>query len=656
MAWIEKLYATYEACKGREPPGAEPLMPISHGTQKANIEIVLNGKGAFRRARVLNQSEATTLIPCSEASGGRSGVEPKNHPLCDKLQYVAGDFLSYGGRVTGTPDDPRGQPRGFANDPQRPHRDYLSDLDAWHSASGHPKLAAIKTYIKNGRVIADLLAANVLQISSDGKLLHTWSGEKTEAPAIFKSLSNNQLADDAFVRWVVEDGESRAAGTWEDESLIEAWISYYRSQQTLQGVCMVTGEESVLAEQHPAKLRNDGDRAKLISSNDTSGYTFRGRFLDADEACGLGYAVTQKAHTALRWLIRRQGYKAGTEVFVAWTVAGKPIPEPWADTDSLVKMLGVEAEIPPEPEEAKPLVGDVGQAFALRLRRAIAGYGARLNPTDDIVVIGIDSATKTSGRMAITLFRELNNSDFLERIEAWHSAHAWPQNFGEKRHFTGAPAPLDVAEAAFGRRLDDKLKKATVERLLPCIVDGQRIPRDLVMSAVHRACNRAGLEHWEWEKVLGIACGLFRGWSKLDGKEYAMALEEDRMSRDYLYGRLLAVADNLEGYALYLAKETRETSAARLTQRFADRPFSTWRSIWLSLPPYKARLRASEKGCAVLAKCERLFDAINNRFVPSEFTDDSPLTGEFLLGYHCQRAAMIPRTKSQDSDQSATEN
>ena len=81
---------------------------------------------------------------------------------------------------------------------------------------------------------------------------------------------------------------------------MKSWIAYYASRQTKQGVCMVTGKHTTLAEQHPAKLRNAGDKAKLISTNDTSGYTVRGRLLDADEACGVGFEVTQKAHNALR--------------------------------------------------------------------------------------------------------------------------------------------------------------------------------------------------------------------------------------------------------------------------------------------------------------------------------------------------------------------
>ena len=43
MSWMQKLYDTYEACKGREPAGSLVLMPIAHTTQQANVEIVLSG-------------------------------------------------------------------------------------------------------------------------------------------------------------------------------------------------------------------------------------------------------------------------------------------------------------------------------------------------------------------------------------------------------------------------------------------------------------------------------------------------------------------------------------------------------------------------------------------------------------------------------------
>lgn len=120
-----------------------------------------------------------------------------------------------------------------------------------------------------------------------------------------------------------------------------------------------------------------------------------------------------------------------------------------------------------------------------------------------------------------------------------------------------------------------------------------------------------------------------------------MSLEEDRTTRDYLYGRLLAIAENIEDRALYVAKETRDTTAAKLMQRFASHPYSTWRTIEIALGPYRTRLRSNRP--AILLEREKLLDAIQCMFRPEDFTNDTKLSGEFLLGYHCQRAALWNR-------------
>jgi len=300
--------------------------------------------------------------------------------------------------------------------------------------------------------------------------------------------------------------------------------------------------------------------------------------------------------------------------------------------------------------------GDAGQAFGQRLAKLLAGYRAELGSTNEVMVMGLDSATP--GRMAVTYYRELGSSEFLKRIEAWHKDHAWyqnyGQNFGKEVKFIGAPAPKDIAEAAFGSR-NEKLIKATVERLLPCIIDGQSVPRDLVESVTRRACNRLGMERKkrngrtyedEWEKVLGIACALFKGYHK--ERDYQMALELNRTSRDYLYGRLLAIAENIEDRALYVADEKRDTSAAKLMQRFADHPFSTWKTIELSLSPYKTRLRA--KRPVFLAVMEKQLDEVVNLFQADDFMEDRKLSGEFLLGYHCQRQSLRAKPETEQDE------
>ena len=631
MSWMQKLYETYNNCEAMIGKGADDkevsLLPICHTTQKAQIEIVLDQDGNFQKARVISKNEARTIIPSTERAAGRTHINA--HALSDKLQYVAKDYQKYDGK----------KKPGYERNPDEKNKDetyYYEQLNEWCASLANPKAIAVLNYVKKGTLIRDLIEHNILIANNSGKLLDRWDKvQKKEIPEIFKVI--NEQAE-SFVRWVVEIPGNPCSKTWEDPALWQSWIMFYTGTKKIKSVCYVTGRERFMADQHPKKIRNDGDGAKLISSNDSSGFTFRGRFINADQACGVGFEATQKAHSALRWLIGRQGYKGKDgQTIVAWATNGVEIPKP---TDDPLAILGFD-ELPSDQSNTV----STAQDLALKLKKKIMGYGKEIGDTTNIVVMGLDAATP--GRMAITFYKELRGSDFLQRINDWHTTCAWVHRYGynseTKRHYTfvGAPAPFDIAESVFGKKADDKIKKATVARIFPCIIDKQPIPRDIVETAVRRVSQRLALDDWEWNKTLSIACALFK---KSNTKEnYNMALEETRKSRDYLYGRLLAIADRLEGSALYKAKEKRDTNAARYMQLFAEHPHKTWRQIELSLIPYKARLGGAHYFTG-------LIDEVMCKFNLEDFINDKPLTGEFLLGYHCQRSRLWEKLQDEEPE------
>jgi CRISPR-associated protein Csd1 len=642
MSWIQRLVETYDNCKSmvgvETSDDKTPLLPICHTTQRTHVEITIDGSGNFRRAEA---SLKIIFIPCTESSGGRTSG-PVPHPLCDKLQYVAMDYASRGGEKTHSVDM------------------YISQLEKWcNSNFSHPKAKAILKYVKKGRVIEDLIASRVLIAGPDGKLLKQWSGDKKDTPTVFSLLTNQERQADILVRWVVE-GEEVEATTWMDKSLWQSWIEHYLDlKKENVAFCYISGTELVVAEQHPRRIRNEADGAKLISANDDSGFTYRGRFNSYQQAAGVGLEASHKAHYALKWLLERQGYRKGDLAIVAWATSGVPVPQP---TDDLFSLMHGDAPI---EEHA------AAQELAIQLKKRIAGYGKQLGSTDKVVVMALDSAT--TGRLAVTYYRDLTASDFLQRIDAWHESCTWLHRYRrvevqdkQSRQtsrkvvpFIGAPAPNDIAEAAYGSTLDKKLRSATIERILPCIIDGQPLPRDLVESTFRRACNRDGIknpddkrfygdEEFTWKKVLSIACALFR---KHNSKEnYPMALDPTRNSRDYLYGRLLALADSLEEWALNEANENRQTNAARLMQRFAERPYSTWRTIELALTPYKARLGGKSR------KRQQMFDEVIATFAPDDFISDKRLSGEFLLGYHSQREFLRASRNQEDHSEEDSDN
>jgi CRISPR-associated protein Csd1 len=655
MSWMAKLYETYEAgLLLTDLPDDKRLMPTSHTLQNAHINIVINGEGDFKRASVLEKTQI--VLPATERSASRGNGEAP-HPLADKLQYVAQDYAAYGGL-------------------KKPYFDgYKELLSSWcDSEFSHSKAKAVLQYIKKGTVIKDLIDQKIVFIGDDGLLLTSWTSSTDDSnptPTLFKVLPKEKGSLDqgsALVCWTVEIDSDPNADTWKDKTLQDSWIAFDNSEDSEAGLCFVTGKVQSLSINHPAKIRHSGDKAKLISSNDTSGYTYRGRFLDNKEACGVGFDVSQKAHNALRWLISRQGYRNGDQAFVSWAVSGKAIPEPLQDAFHLFSNFDFDDLDDSEPYivNDEPVIDrsrDIGESFALQLNKYMAGYRATLEPNEQIVIIGLDAATP--GRMGIIYYRELLGSEFLQRLEHWHKSFAWPQrhtidvpSLSGKKPKTkvvwpvSSPSPKDIASAAYGQRLSDELKKSVVERLVPCIIDGNPFPIDLMNACVRMATNRNGYksdEQWLWEKNLGIACAVYRGYFQrhpieTQRRNYTMALDENNHSRDYLYGRLLAVADRIEEVALGVGGESRSTTAARLMQRFADRPFSTWRNIELALQPYMQRLQNSRAGFLVNQKKE--LDAINACFNTEDFVSEKKLSGEFLLGFHCQRQKLREKTES----------
>jgi CRISPR-associated protein Csd1 len=435
---------------------------------------------------------------------------------------------------------------------------------------------------------------------------------------------------------------------------------------------MVTGQTKPMAVNHPKRIRNSGDGAKLISSNDKSGFTFLGRFLLDEfkkdkisiQAASISAEISQKAHSALRWLIDRQGFRNGDQVIVSWAVSGKVTPDAFADSLSIFD----ESDEERIKELSATSYSDAGQTFARKLSKKIAGYNAKLGPTDKIIVLGLDSAGP--GRISITYYRELTGSDFLNRIENWHKQMAWHfhifiNDSQDKKKFHGgdiiyAPSTASIAEVCYGTKRDEdfkKFKKSIIERLLPCIIDGRPLPIDIVFTAVNKASNKIAFEKaWQWEQALSVACAIYSGDELRKNKlktDKIMALEIGRNDRDYLYGRLLAVAEHLEEAALNSANEKRETTAARLMQRFADFPYPTWRNIESALVPYKSRLQANRP--AVLYKMKILLDEIHAKFLPGEYEKDGRLSGTYLLGYHCQRLEMAYK-KVEDEKETITNN
>ncbi|MFD2115579.1 type I-C CRISPR-associated protein Cas8c/Csd1 [Paenibacillus yanchengensis] len=618
MSWLLQLYETYEANQAaigkveKKFNGQEyALLPIGHTTQNAHIEVQITEDGNFHSATVLTKQEMSTLIPTTEDSASRSGSANYPYPLHDKLSYVAGDYGQFGRN----------------NKKLEHHTKYIEQLRLWASSPhGINKVKSMYHYLQKGQLIADLVAHDILYVNDDGRLITKWEKRHESLasirPAIFSIVAGDQ--EDAFVRFNVYSPTEHLTEVWNDKQMYDSYIGFYSDQLSEQDICYVTGNTQPGTVKHANKIRHAADKAKLISANDSSGFTYRGRFDIANEAASIGYDVSQKAHNALKWLINRQAKVVDERVFLVWGNEQLDLPDMMDDFFSLDPTAVLEEGVAVHTYEE--LAQEVAKAMS-GYRNSLSAMQQRLEHTP-INIMVLDSAT--TGRMAVIYYRNMDKELYLQRLEQWHTTCTWLHRYrkneqGEFVRFFGAPATKDIAFAAYGPRADDKLVKGLMERMLTCMIDSsqQTIPRDIVQSAVQRASNPVAMERWEWEKTLSIACALV---NKQEGMN--VALDKENVDRNYLFGRLLAVADVLERNAL--GGEQRATNAIRYMNAFVRHPARTWSTIQQSLQPYQARLGTKA------TYWNKIIDEIGAK-MPVEQFNNQPLTSLYLLGFYSQR-------------------
>jgi CRISPR-associated protein Csd1 len=624
VGYLQLLRDTYEKSRslvGRLDDRGTILLPIAHSTQNAQIEAAIDLEGNFKGASVVEKAQSVTVIPVTEDSGSRSsGIAP--HPLHDKLCYTAGDYAEFSKKKNA----------------EEYYNAYVNQLARWVCAGCHPAASAVYRYVKKGTLIHDLIEAGVLICDEKGLLDESIRIEGISQP-------------DVFVRFRILDDDYHGQGDiWNEIDLYEDYKRYHLSQIEKIDLDYITGEWLPCSDKQPSKIRNSADKAKLISANDNSGFTYRGRFANRQEALSLGYVSSQEAHNALRWLIQRQGYRKNGMCVVAWNPEDKAVPSPYDSIDLFFE------EEDPEPDR----LADVGEHYADEVVKAIRGRFAEIdNPQNAVVVMELDAATP--GRLAVAYFRQMLGSDFLEKLLHWHTTCSWILTYPKRRHpFPVAPAPEDIVCAAFGVErnglldLDAQWMKATMHRLLPCIMDGKKIPSDIVHAALENASRPLAFSEYNRRKIQEVACALIHKKYCDEGKGRMISMYLDRTcdDRDYLYGRLLAVAHKAE-YDTYDKDEKgkRETNAMRYMYAYSKRPQRFLTTIMENVGRYRKKLSPAQR---VYYETEQ--QEIFSLLTQEAMAEKRKLGPLYLLGYNHELAYLWDKQKVMQKEEGGEEN
>ena len=448
---------------------------------------------------------------------------------------------------------------------------------------------------------------------------------------------------------------------WKSTELFQAWHSFYLQkvkENSLTKLDTMTGMFAPVATFHPKKVFASSGNAKLISSNDDKNYTFRGRFVDASQTVSIGYESSQKAHQFLRYLISNNGIICGEQVIVPFTCKSGPDslpPPPVTDEDEFWD----EEETKTTADCMTTLGANTGIDYAKVVSLALNGQHQSTlwfsHAPADIAIL----EAATTGRLSVTYYHELRRHNYLEKVQQWHEQCKWPlwlkDKKTEKYHLVfGAPSFERILQAAFGWSKPGKdesyerIKKRVRAQLIRSVFDNSPIPADYIVNAICRVSNPLAIssngkfDRARFLSALSTTCALLKHQYYNTKEAFDMSIDLKRTDRDYLYGRLLGAADQLEKYALYNKAKMRPTAAIRYMLSFSQHPFTSWQIIHDALLPYKQQVSGSIEDVEL--------QSIHDMFTPSAFEDDRPLSGLYLIGYYHEYAYIKALNKSNNNN------
>lgn len=628
--------------------GLYPLSSTTISNQSDMLAvIVLDKDGRFIRSETIPKRNdrigiglETIPIPVTQESLSRASTNYAAHLLFDQREYVFPSF-DEGGRQKATPKNDK-------------YRSLLKEFA--ESPHAIPAVKSIYKYISDTeRDFSDDLP----------------DGTKAKTLILFK----------------VELPDCSETSAWKSSELFNSWHVFYSGKvasQSSETLDFVTGETMPVAQFHPKKIFSFAGNAKLISANDQKNFTFRGMYCHPEnvakgerekfhsmfgltDAVTIGYESSQKAHQYLRYLIANHGISCGDQVIVPFSIgtSGKRMPSPQVqDVDDDWDVDETETSA----DAVLALGTRTGKDYAASIRKALHGYelDRQWKSHARSAVVVLEAAT--SGRLSITFYREFSSSEYMERIAQWHEDCRWP-SWRKKEDravlYFGAPSIDKIIQAAFGwpkagqDEAYNKIRMRARQNLIRAIFDNAPIPVDYLKNAIRRVSNPFGItdnngkfDCKRFSSVLATTCAILKHETHNSKESFDMSIDLKRTDRDYLYGRLLGAADKLEQYALRKKDNNRlVTAAIRHMQTFSQRPFSAWQIIHQSLVPYKQQVRGSI--------ADRELQAITNQFNGDEndFSNDSPLSGIYLIGYYHECAyidelVQIVRDKSSDNNKS----
>lgn len=469
------------------------ILPLFHTNRRSDglniVELNLNPDGSVIDCDFV-PADDYAVFPVTEESVTRT-VNVSAHPLCDQLGYTSAKFK------------------------KNRFDSFMDAFQSWYNYAqengSHPILESVHALLEKqdmfDAVFNGLRQKYPVALDEKDNFIVTIDGKE-------KKIKTDGL----LVTYRVFSGRADKLDytSTADTDLHRIYVDYIRhlnSEKKDQfDYCDLSGDYAYCTNKHRGLLGT----AKVVSVSHSE--THMGRFRSGDEVVRLSYEATEKIHLMLKFFLDHgdnNAYLGESTYTLIWfdnDLFNKDKIDITSPGDTVEKYDPFSGR-KKTPKKQATKVDTLSSRAAQKIGNSMIGLREILPPKGRFYILIINKIS--NGRIAVQYFRELSNSELMERLAYWYASTAWPRYVKDTGLIERSPNLFEIIDSLYGdenekgyvRCENKKLRTLAFKRLLPCVIDGRPLPKDFARLAYINFTKRNSYDK-SWPQILYIACAL----------------------------------------------------------------------------------------------------------------------------------------------------
>ena len=634
MNYIKGLYDTYNKLEeqgliGQYDEDGLGVFPKYHnikGIDKKGsaYEVVINSlDGSYTINKIVTNSDKNKkylVYPTTIASTTRTSDLRVPHGVCEELQYLS---MSYA---------------GISNN----FTTYLNNLKEWlEFTEGDYWLEAVYNFME-----------------------YTSRSKENDIVNLIRSLYPDELIDKkTFVIFTV-DSECIS----NSKRLQDMWVYYidvkYKNgyEGFKNGFDELTGNKGIIPRKFPTVIAT----AKILSKSKDTLEPHIGRFIrksESSDVFSITYNTAQKSYNLLSYLLKAKGNNS------KWLGANTTLIM-WTDGEEISPGQTLEEELDEfvfDDEDTIEVTDSTIQEY-LSNTFGLQTNGLHLNSGYNVYILMLVKTNQ--GRVAIKKYQKLTDLGYQEVLDYWYATTSWESVYTNENTKQVSLGLRALVNNLFGR--EEEMNKffnlkvnqgfegkavSLIEELMEAKMNKQRLPIKFYKKAMMNARQRHRYKN-TWDKTLLTTLSMYKKYQwDYKNKYVGVDVEVGNQTNSYLYGRLMAVYEQIESTALYYrGTDKRQTFVEKNWASIINRPLHMWDRMATKTSPYMNYLLRNKPGIhhkfsiLVLELGSQL--AENGDFATK---GKKPLDDDFILGYYHQLKALRQKNTNNNQEEDTNE-